>query len=140
MTYKKLRELLSVTVSDDTLHGEIKAYGLTNWLAKRLAWCKEREYWGFEEWSKVIWSDECSVERGTGKERVWVFQFPHEKKDKRNGPTIQKGEGYQCYGLGCVGDDRTPRNGGSSKEYGKEGFYNYYSRRVVYHILASYCA
>ena len=65
----------------------LRAYGLTNWLAKkrplltpevaakRLAWCKEREHWSYEQWYIVIWSDECSVERGTDKERGWVFRF-----------------------------------------------------------------
>ena len=38
--------------------------------------------WTFEEWSKVIWSDECSVERGSGKRREWVFRTPAQKWDK----------------------------------------------------------
>jgi transposase len=30
-------------------------------------------------WKQVIFSDECSVERGAGKDAVWVFRYPEEQ-------------------------------------------------------------
>ena len=80
--YRELLEKTGLSCSKSTAYRALKAYGLTNWLAKkrplltpevaalRLAWCKEREAWTKDQWLKVIWSDECSVERGTGKERA----------------------------------------------------------------------
>ena len=105
ITYKDLRDQCGVSYSKSTLYRELKAYGLTNWLskkrpllteevaAKRLTWCKEREHWTYENWCKVIWSDECSVERGTGKERGWVFRFPDEKWTKQMIQPYKKGKG-----------------------------------------------
>ena len=73
--------MTGVNFSKATVYRILKEYGLTNWLAKkrpllqeedaakRLAWAKERKDWPADEWSKVIWTDECSVERGTGKIR-----------------------------------------------------------------------
>ncbi len=29
-------------------------------MAKRVAWCQERLNWTYEEWSRVIWTDESS--------------------------------------------------------------------------------
>jgi hypothetical protein len=33
----------------------------------------------YEEWGMVVWSDECSVERGRGKRSEWVFRSPAQK-------------------------------------------------------------
>jgi hypothetical protein len=35
-----------------------------------------------EEWGLVVWSDECSVERGRGKRAEWVFRNPDQKWDR----------------------------------------------------------
>lgn len=103
--YLEVKKELGVEIHKNTLYNYLSDYGLTNWLAKkrplltpevaaqRLAWCKEREFWGYEEWLKVIWSDECSVERGTGKKREWVFRFPHEKWNKEMIQPYKKGRG-----------------------------------------------
>ena len=48
-------------------------------VAARLAWCKERADWTGEEWGTVMWSDECSVERGSGKDTEWCFRTPEQK-------------------------------------------------------------
>ena len=40
----------------------------------------------------MIWSDECSVEQGTGKERAWVFRLPHKKWTKKMIQPKKKGE------------------------------------------------
>ena len=41
----------------------------------------------------MIWSDECSIERGIGKERAWVFQFLDEKWKKKMIQLYKKGKG-----------------------------------------------
>lgn len=45
------------------------------------------------QWQKIIWSDECSVERGSGKNRKWVFRFPDEKWQKNMVEPYRKGHG-----------------------------------------------
>jgi len=92
-------------ISKSTVYRALKEYGLVNWLAqkrlllseavaaKRLAWCKARKDWTPEQWQKVIWSDECSVERGKGKKRKWVFRFPNERFKKEMVQPVPKGKG-----------------------------------------------
>ena len=82
ITYKNLNEQTGLDCSTKTIYRTLKEYGLTNWLAKkrpslsldaaakRMEWCLRHCEWGVEEWSKVIWADECSVEKGSGKERT----------------------------------------------------------------------
>ena len=90
--------------SRSTLYRTLKDYGLTNWLAKkrplltpevakkRLEWCLLRREWNSKQWSKLIWSDEYSVEKGLGKQRQWMFIFPEEKWKKPMIQTYEKGK------------------------------------------------
>lgn len=141
-TYQELKEKTGHNFSKSTAYRILKEYGLTNWLAKqrplltpevaaiRLAWCLKRRAWDWDEWSKVIWSDECSVERGTGKERAWVFRFPHEKwtkamiqpKKKGKGVTVMVwgafyGAGEQSNLLRLGRDPDAKRNGYTARSY-----------------------
>lgn len=45
----------------------------------RLEWATQYQNWTIEDWQNVIFSDECSVERGDGVTRAWAFRRPHEK-------------------------------------------------------------
>ena len=60
--------------------------------ALRLAWAKEHLEWTQEQWDKVIFLDECSVERGTGGRRVWVWRTPSQKWDKEMIELYKKGK------------------------------------------------
>jgi len=71
-----------------TIHRFLDLYSISNWrakrrpylteevAAKRLAWCLARRHWTIENWGIIMWSDECSVERGRGKNQEWVFRTP----------------------------------------------------------------
>ena len=120
MTYAQISRELDVVCSRKTVYREIKAYGLTNWLAKkrpllteevaqkRCSWCLARRDWMYEEWSKYIWSDECSVEKGSGKDRTWVFRFPWEKWKKEMIKPVPKGKGVSIMVWACFwGDGRS---------------------------------
>jgi hypothetical protein len=48
----------------------------------RLAWAQAHLDSELADWMRVMWSDECSVERGKGKRPVWVFRTPCQKWDK----------------------------------------------------------
>ena len=104
ITYEHLRSEAEVQCSRSTLYRVLKVYGLTNWLAKkrpllseevakkRLDWCLTHREWT-DQWFNVIWSDECSVEKGSGKDRTWVFRFPDEKWTKKMIDPYPKGKG-----------------------------------------------
>lgn len=103
-TYARVIRELGVPVSHDTIYRVLKKNGITKWKAKkrpllteaaaaaRLAWCQARRDWGLREWSKVIWSDECSVELGSGSKREWVFRTPSQKWDKEMIQPYNKGK------------------------------------------------
>jgi transposase len=46
---------------------------------KRLEWAKRVKDWTTEDWAKVGWSDECSIEKDKDPRQVWVFRTPQEK-------------------------------------------------------------
>jgi transposase len=91
ITYQALKLEVGVEVHRTTLYRMLKDEGITNWIskkrplltsehaAKRLAWCLKRKNWTWTEWSKIIFSDECSLERGSGGRRSWVFRTPHQR-------------------------------------------------------------
>ena len=92
--YVKLKVEAEIDCSKITLYRTLKSYHLTNWLTKkrslltseiakkRLNWCLLRAEWTFEQWSKVIWFNECSIEKKSDKQRVWVFRISDEKWKK----------------------------------------------------------
>ena len=113
ITYKNLIAKSGVDVSHDTIYRMLKEQGITNWIAKkrplltpenaglRYQWALRHENWKYEDWEKVIWSDECSVERGTGKRRQWVFRTPEQKWDKDMITPYKKGKDISVMVWAC---------------------------------------
>lgn len=91
LTYKQLQKELKLTQSTWTIRQVLEPFGIKKWLAKkrplltqksataRLRWAQTYASWTEEEWQKVLFSDECSVERGAGHKRRWVFRYPREQ-------------------------------------------------------------
>jgi len=48
-------------------------------VAKRLKWAIAHKDWTAQDFEKVIWSDECSVEKSKDPRKQWVFREPGEK-------------------------------------------------------------
>jgi len=48
-------------------------------VAKRLRWATAYRDWTVEDFERVIWSDECSVEKYRDPRQYWVFREPSEK-------------------------------------------------------------
>ena len=105
LTYTQLGTEARVLCGQSTLYRTLENYGFTNWLAKkrplltpevakkRLDWCVLCSKWTFEQWSKIICSDECSVEKGSRKQRQWMSRFPREKWNKKMIQPVPKGKG-----------------------------------------------
>ena len=120
LTYAALKIESGLTVSKKTLYRMLKDEGISNWLAKkrplitpevaakRLRWAKKYKDWSWDEWCKMIWSDECSLERGKGGRRVWVFRTPYEKYNKELICPYKKGKDISVMIWGAIhGDGRS---------------------------------
>ena len=46
---------------------------------KRVAWCQERLDWTYEEWSRVVWTDESTFSTTGFGHRPWVIRLPEEE-------------------------------------------------------------
>jgi hypothetical protein len=81
LTYAQVKTRLIITWSHDTIMRILDKYGIKKWrkkrrpvltsevVVKRLEWALEHVDWTLEQWCKIIFSDECSVERGAGGQR-----------------------------------------------------------------------
>jgi transposase len=88
-----------------------------------------RKDWTTLEWEGIIFSDECSLERGAGKQPSWVFRTPKQKWDKEMIDTYTKGKdiSVMIWGAIWIGgrseivimerDPDTPRQGYSAASY-----------------------
>lgn len=46
---------------------------------QRLAWARRYEHYTPEDWKRIFWSDECTVERGIGERKEWTFVRPKDQ-------------------------------------------------------------
>jgi transposase InsO family protein len=93
-TYTQVIIACNLDCEVSTIKTILSRHGISNWRAKRrpllteahaaarLAWCLAHRHWNWEDWGLVVWSDECSVERGRGKRSEWVFRTPAQKWDR----------------------------------------------------------
>jgi transposase len=107
ITYQAIRERTGLNVSSTTFLTILKESGYGHWRAKkrpkltkehaklRLEWAKKHKDWTYTEWSKVIWSDESSIELGKGQQDSWVFHLNQlgEKWKKEYIKPYTKGKG-----------------------------------------------
>ena len=117
-TYAQVLNDCGVNFKVSTLKRILKEAGITNWrakrrpllteaiAAKRLAWCLSHRGWTAEEWGLIVWSDECSVERGRGKAQEWVFRTPAQKWDKNIVQTYDSGRNMKVMVWGAFWDTR----------------------------------
>jgi len=87
---QELNANVAPEISRRTVQRRLQEYHIQKWLARkrpllkqihvnaRYAWAKEHLHWTVEDWYKVIFSDECTIEKGSGKKPDWVFRMLHE--------------------------------------------------------------
>jgi hypothetical protein len=137
--WEDLRKELGLSVSITTIRKFLKNEGVLHWRAlkrpgltkelaiKRLAWAREHAN---TDWSKWLFSDECSVEYGVGRARPWAFGFNDEKLTPERVFPLNKGKQASVMIWGMIGAsinrsevvimDRDPesrRNGVSALSY-----------------------
>lgn len=95
----------------------------------RLEWCLERKNWTFEQWAKVIFTDECSLERGSRKRPTWVWCYKGHRLDIANVDTYEKSKDLSIMIWAAIlledrsniafmrRDESLPRGGYSAKSY-----------------------
>ena len=84
----ELKFAANSNLSISTIRRRLKEENIQKWLAierprlterhaeKRYEWAKKHLQWTVEQWRKVIWSDECSVEKSADPRQMWVFRRP----------------------------------------------------------------
>lgn len=134
----KLRELVMEvdhTVAIRTMRRLLKEMGRRKWkrlkrpelkpihAVKRLIWAQTWAHLTPEQWARVKWSDECSVERGAGTETVWTFNRPSEQLElgdvstERTGKSVKQmfwagfGENMRTELIAVDGDPESARGG-----------------------------
>jgi hypothetical protein len=105
----QLQNKLPISLSHRTLYNIIHESGYGKWKAqkrpkltdevakKRLVWALHCKSYTEADWAKTIWSDECSVELGSGHRQQWVFRlnFQGEKWKKDFIQPVKKGKGIR---------------------------------------------
>ena len=89
--YKALHATICPMLSYSAMKRRLRVENLRKWrklqrpylrpehAIKRLAWAQQHLNWSVEAWRGVVWSDECSIERGSGMKKEWVYRVPEDK-------------------------------------------------------------
>jgi hypothetical protein len=100
-TYQQVVEETGVPIGRTAFRALLQKHYISQWIAKkrphlleqhcreRLAFCVTNRN---RDWSRFIFSDECSVEKGKGKKRSWVWGDPRYKWDHNMIETFPKGK------------------------------------------------
>jgi hypothetical protein len=72
---------------------------------KRLEWARTYEHYTAQDWARIKWSDECSVERGAGVRPVWSFLRPAEQLIQRDVREIRCGKSVKQMLWAAFGPD-----------------------------------
>ena len=82
----QIKELTGSTLSLRSIRRRLRKDSIRKWRAAncakltertagiRLAWARVHSDWTVEDWAKIVWSDEVSVEKGKNPNAIWVFR------------------------------------------------------------------
>ena len=100
-TYQQVVDETSVPIGRSQFKRLLHKHFISQWRAKKRPYltedhCRKRKAFcltnRYTDWSKVIFSDECSVEKGIGKKRSWIWGNPRYKWDPNMIETFPKGK------------------------------------------------
>lgn len=72
---------------------------------KRYHWAKRHRDWTVDDWLKVIFSDECSVERGASHRRKYVFRSTGQQFDRDKVTSYDKSKDIRVMVRAAILDD-----------------------------------
>ena len=116
----KIRHLLDEVdnvVKERSIRGLLNEMGRRKWkqlkrpeileihAQKRLAWAHPYAHFSPQDWACVRWSDECTVERGSGSETIWTFRRPSEQLKERDVSTYRTGKAVKQMFWAAFGED-----------------------------------
>lgn len=115
-TYQDLLDEFSLTFSRQTLIRFFRTIGIRGWMCKsrphlterhailRLEWCLRYQNWTTDDWNKVVFSDESTIQRGKGGRREYCLRSHEQKWDLDCLQTSTKLGGITCmiWGAFCV--------------------------------------
>ena len=120
---KEVSRQSGIIVSQQTIRRRLRDAGVRKWravkralltkkhAAEHLKWARAHKGWTREDWAKVVWSDESTIQKDSDSGTVWVFrrQTKAEKYAAKNiRGKIRNGGVYQMV-WGCfVGDKLGP--------------------------------
>jgi hypothetical protein len=88
---KDVSNITALSISPRTIQRRLKEAGIQKHIAvtkpfltrehqeRRYCWALEHADWTVEDWNRVIWSDESSIEIGRDTRPCWVFRRPDER-------------------------------------------------------------
>ncbi len=86
-----LRQTMLPTVSFNTMQARLREENFRMWqkkarfflneekAARQLAWANEHKDWTVAQWKRILWTDECSVEKSAGQQSEWVYRASKDK-------------------------------------------------------------
>jgi transposase len=109
ITYQAIIHQQKLTCSPRTIYSALQSQNIGHWKARqrpllleehakmRLEFAIKYASWTYEDWKKVIFTDECSIELGSGKRGKWVFRLNRveEKWKLKYVQPIKKGKGVR---------------------------------------------
>jgi transposase len=105
------------TVKERTIQRLVRELGRKKWLQRRRPditpeHAKQRLEWAARykhiDWTRVVWSDECTVERGAGVRPVWTFLRPSEQLQQGDVKCVRTGQSKKkMFWAAFRGEERT---------------------------------
>jgi len=94
----EIKDLTNLDISKQTIRRRLREAGIRKWKAilrplltdkhakERLKWAQAHRHWTIDDWLRVIWTDETTVEKQNNSCDIWVFrrQTMKEKYAARN--------------------------------------------------------
>ena len=136
LTYNGIIQQTKLNVSRTTIRRILKQYGIKKKIAakrpllstamaeKRLAFANKMADF---DWSKALFSDECSYEPGSGTQRRWIFRESGQKWDKDKVAAVPKSGGKPVMIWAAIGlqqrsalifmNRRSEKNGYNAESY-----------------------